>query len=293
MSKSVYQKVKESICKVSCSINGSISEGTGFFYFKHNRIFLITNHHVLPFLQGEKPPININTNQDNSEMFVDSEYNVINFSKEECWDYILIEVLNCHESIKNNFKSVKFNQARQYKVSDQVWFGGFPIFHDNLTFHKGNISSIYKDANEINKIQLDGSINLGNSGGPLFNSIGEVIGIVTGMDKALQNKLDDFSNLLEQNKVITEKIENTCFNNSLLIESLENRKTETLELLGMNLPLMFGLTFKIMRETSIYQVKIYNHLQTLWHDLYKSANVGIGYANCTSKLPMENPEIFE
>lgn len=55
---------------------------------------------------------------------------------------------------------------------------GHPLgLHDSLT--RGIISSLDRTINGAHYIQTDASINPGNSGGPLFNNLGELIGINT------------------------------------------------------------------------------------------------------------------
>jgi len=71
-----------------------------------------------------------------------------------------------------------FEKSLHPAVGEQVVFLGFPFGMSPLTAHIGYISSIF-DRDNIRTIQIDGSVNGGNSGGPLLNSDGKVIGIVT------------------------------------------------------------------------------------------------------------------
>ena len=57
---------------------------------------------------------------------------------------------------------------------------GFPLYTESLTVTRGIASALKFDpGKEITWIQTDSAINAGNSGGPLLNLRGEVIGIVT------------------------------------------------------------------------------------------------------------------
>ena len=194
MSREIYQKVKKSICKLNCRIADKEYEGTGFFYFNSKgRIFLISNHHVLPIEGNKDANICVNKDETNEQWLTTEEYKIVSFSITENWDWILIEILTCHKEIKNNFESVEFNRIEDCEVTDQVWFGGYPLDHNNLTFHKGNISSIFNDQNnEVKNIQIDGSINSGNSGGPLFDSDGKVIGIISKIDQGFETNIYEF-----------------------------------------------------------------------------------------------------
>ena len=81
------------------------------------------------------------------------------------------------------FPSVKFADSDKAKVGDWVLAIGNP-FGLGGTVTQGIISAINRDINMgryDNFIQTDASINQGNSGGPLFNMDGEVLGINTAI----------------------------------------------------------------------------------------------------------------
>lgn len=68
-------------------------------------------------------------------------------------------------------------------VGDQVVAIGHPLGAETATLTVGYVSAkdqtISTDGTRINMLQTDAAINSGNSGGPLFNMNGEVIGITT------------------------------------------------------------------------------------------------------------------
>jgi S1-C subfamily serine protease len=55
---------------------------------------------------------------------------------------------------------------------------GFPLGISSLTTHQGILSAITKDATGITTYLIDGTVNPGNSGCPLMNKEGHVIGVV-------------------------------------------------------------------------------------------------------------------
>ena len=84
---------------------------------------------------------------------------------------------------KEKFKTVKFGDSDQARVGDWVVAIGNP-FGLGGTVTSGIISARNRDINLTRYddfIQTDASINQGNSGGPLFNLKGEVIGINTAI----------------------------------------------------------------------------------------------------------------
>lgn len=68
-------------------------------------------------------------------------------------------------------------------VGDQVAVIGNPLGDLNSTLTMGYVSGkdrvISTDGSLINMLQTDASVNPGNSGGPIFNMKGEVVGIIT------------------------------------------------------------------------------------------------------------------
>ena len=84
---------------------------------------------------------------------------------------------------KNKFKPVVLADSNKSRVGDWVLAIGNP-FGLGGTVTTGIISAINRDIHMgryDNFIQTDASINMGNSGGPLFNMSGEVVGINTAI----------------------------------------------------------------------------------------------------------------
>ena len=80
-------------------------------------------------------------------------------------------------------KSVKFGESEKMRVGDPVMAVGNP-FGLGGTVTAGIVSARNRNIDSgpyDNYIQTDASINKGNSGGPLFNMAGEVIGINTAI----------------------------------------------------------------------------------------------------------------
>jgi len=59
-----------------------------------------------------------------------------------------------------------------------VIFSGYPLTLTDLTTHQGIISAVIKDPTGMKRYLIDGTVNPGNSGGPLLTPDGEVIGVV-------------------------------------------------------------------------------------------------------------------
>lgn len=78
---------------------------------------------------------------------------------------------------------VAVGSSDQLRVGDQVAAIGNPLGDLTSTMTVGYVSAkdriVTTDGSTINMIQTDAAINSGNSGGPLFNMNGEVVGITT------------------------------------------------------------------------------------------------------------------
>lgn len=72
------------------------------------------------------------------------------------------------------------SEESQKKVSPgmSVLFSGYPLSLETLTTHQGILSAITVDAVGSTTYIIDGTVNSGNSGCPLMNDKGEVLGVV-------------------------------------------------------------------------------------------------------------------
>lgn len=82
-----------------------------------------------------------------------------------------------------DFSYVTLGSSDELRVGDQVMAIGNPLGELTSTLTVGYVSAkdrmVSTDGTAINMLQTDAAINSGNSGGPLFNAKGEVVGINT------------------------------------------------------------------------------------------------------------------
>jgi len=136
--------------------------GSGFIISEDG--YIATNNHVVE--GAEKVTVRIGT----------KDYKADVIGKDERTDVALIKI-----SAPQKFKPVFFGNSDQVQVGDWAIAIGNPYGLSN-TFTVGVISAIGRNDPEMtggtmSLIQTDASINRGNSGGPLINIKGEVIGI--------------------------------------------------------------------------------------------------------------------
>jgi S1-C subfamily serine protease len=89
-------------------------------------------------------------------------------------------------SLKSVPRAIEFRQTAQPTETMPVYILGFPFgeslsankANPNITIGKGSVSSIRKDASgKVVKVQIDGALNPGNSGGPVVDAKGNLVGI--------------------------------------------------------------------------------------------------------------------
>ena len=140
------------------------SLGSGFIIKKDGTI--VTNNHVIA--NADDIIVRVNTKEYEAKVLGADPYSDV-------------AVLKIQSS--KNFKPVDFGNSDKSRVGDWVVAIGNP-FGLGGTVTSGIISARNRDINLTRYddfIQTDASINQGNSGGPLFNMDGDVIGINTAI----------------------------------------------------------------------------------------------------------------
>lgn len=116
------------------------------------------------------------------------------------FDFAILKIGN--KEIKP-FQIGKFDDV---DISDEIIFSGFPLSSQHLTTHKGIISAKYIRKGIFGNIsqkvfQIDGSINKGNSGGPLLSLDDQkVIGIISTREGGISNELDAIRKYIKDRK---------------------------------------------------------------------------------------------
>jgi V8-like Glu-specific endopeptidase len=141
-----------------------------------------------------------------------------------------------------------FGDSGGLRVGDEAGFLGYPFQMQQLTCHVGYVSSLHRRGT-IQVIQIDGSVNGGNSGGPLIDlNEGRVIGVVSRAEVGfLADQFDELVRSLRQN-----------------VEMLQRPVGARVVIAGID-PVA-GL---LASQAAMLQIAA---------NLRRSANVGIGYA---------------
>ncbi len=141
------------------------SIGSGFIISKDG--FVVTNNHVI----DDADEINVSLEDG-------SKYKAKVIGSDRKTDVALLKITSDKE-----FKSVKFGDSSKVRIGDWAIVIGNPYgLGGSVTV--GVISARGRDINNGQSdefLQTDAAINKGNSGGPIFNAKGEVIGVSTAI----------------------------------------------------------------------------------------------------------------
>ena len=150
--------------------SGAVS-GSGFVVSKDG--YIMTNYHVIQTAVEE--------GYDVSVMFYDgSTYtaSIVGYEKDN--DVAVLKI-----DADKELNPVTIGDSNETQVGDTVYAVGNPLGELTYTMTSGMVSALDReisteeDGTTINMFQIDAAINSGNSGGPVYNEKGEVIGIVT------------------------------------------------------------------------------------------------------------------
>lgn len=141
-------------------INTATGSGTGFYLSAPN--IIVTNYHVI---EGNKQVSIENQTKDRSLAHVV----YINPDSD-------IAFLQSEEHIPT--AAIPFNQLQEINSRDKVYVLGFP-FGMPFTITEGIVSNERQMLDGKSFIQTDAAVNPGNSGGPVVNAEGLLIGITT------------------------------------------------------------------------------------------------------------------
>ena len=151
-------------CKVSAGLGQAVSSGSGFVWT--NDGYIVTNYHVVQNSKG----ITVVTSDG-------QEHEATYIGGDSSNDIAVLKIE------AEGLTAVTIGSSSDLIVGDQVVAIGNALGELASTLTVGYVSAIDRvvatDGTQMNMLQTDAAINSGNSGGPLFNLKGEVVGITT------------------------------------------------------------------------------------------------------------------
>ncbi len=154
------------------SIATGVSTGTGFVLTESG--YIVTNHHVV----DESTKLTVTLHDGTS-------YAAKLRGSDATNDLAVLKI------DAPGLKPVKLGSSDDLIVGDQVAVIGNPLGELTATLTVGYVSAkdrvVSTDGSQINMLQTDAAVNAGNSGGPIFNMKGEVVGIITAKYSGITN----------------------------------------------------------------------------------------------------------
>lgn len=173
---SLYSSVERTVVQVLSlnTANQIISTGTGVIINSGSHV-LTCNHCVVPGSRtGISFPGSDNVTLPQSiERFEESDIALLSF--------------------KGSIGPSAELSSSEVLIGQEAFTVGFPNNISSSTLLSAHVAS-FEEYNGFNLIRIDSSINYGNSGGPLFNTEGRVIGVVNAKHGSLSEFLQDIKN---------------------------------------------------------------------------------------------------
>ncbi len=163
--------------------NGGGGSGSGFFGSAESPTLILTNAHVVGMKTPDsRPPLKI-------EVFVNSgeadewktEARVLGVDRES--DLAVLDI-GTPPPGKVLPKPLTVKSAAKLDALDEVYVFGFPLgegLGKEITIRKTAVSAMRKKNGTLERIEVHGGIDPGNSGGPLVDNSGSVIGVAVAI----------------------------------------------------------------------------------------------------------------
>lgn len=163
----VYRRMNPAVVTVMCSTGGGVSVGTGVIFSEDG--YILTNHHVVR--GGSQCRVTLDSGYTMEVCFV---------AGDEDSDLAVLKVPPGELIGLPGLPFASFGDSEQLVVGDPVYAIGAPRrLRGTLT--NGIISAIDRDieveGRTMTLLQTNAALNSGNSGGPLINERGQVVGI--------------------------------------------------------------------------------------------------------------------
>ncbi len=174
----IYEQACDQVVGITTSISytnyfgqSGTSEISGSGFFVSEDGYILTNYHVIETAQDKNLPITVVTHDGTS-------YEATIVGTESANDLAVLKI------DATGFSAVSFANSSALQVGDTVYAVGNPLGELEFSMSTGHVSALNRtisteDAEDINMFQIDAAVNPGNSGGPVYDVNGKVIGIVT------------------------------------------------------------------------------------------------------------------
>ena len=150
--------------------SSSAVSGSGFIISADG--YILTNYHVIEYAYKGNYAVTVMLHDG-------TRYEASIVGVEDCNDIAVLKI------DASGLDPVTFGDSDKLSVGDDVYAVGNPLGELEFSMTTGRVSALDRlittdeSAEAINMFQIDAAVNSGNSGGPVYNANGEVVGIVT------------------------------------------------------------------------------------------------------------------
>ena len=144
--------------------------GSGFILSEDG--YILTNYHVIAYAAQGNYEVTV-------IMHDGTRYPATVVGTEEGNDLAVLKIE------ASGLNPVTFADSADLRVGDEVHAVGNPLGELEFTMTNGHVSALDRvittdeSSEAINMFQIDAAVNSGNSGGPIYDSLGRVVGVVT------------------------------------------------------------------------------------------------------------------
>ena len=149
--------------------SSSAVSGSGFIISEDG--YIVTNFHVIEYAVQQNSPITVMLHDG-------TKYTATIVGTEQANDIAVLKIE------ATGLTPAVFGNSESLHVGDTVYAVGNPLGELEFSMSTGHVSALDRvitteDSESINMFQIDAAVNPGNSGGPVYNSLGQVVGVVT------------------------------------------------------------------------------------------------------------------
>ena len=187
----LYDRCSPSVVGISAYANGHIGYSWGSGVIMSEDGLIITNTHVI---DGADRAV--------VKLYNDEEYEATLIGADSISDIALLKIEAA------DLPAAQFGDSSQLVVGEDVAAIGNPLGEDfRMTLTNGIISAISRDINYKSRtmtlIQTNAALNEGNSGGPLFNMYGQVVGITNMKMMSSESSIEGIGFAIPTSTVVT------------------------------------------------------------------------------------------
>lgn len=164
--KEIYKYNVDSVVSIEVRNSYAVGYGTGFIVSEEG--YIVTNYHVVEGADSVYVTL-----------YDESTYTARVIGYEESNDLAIIKI-----EPKGDIESLVYGKSSDLSVGDNVYVIGNPLGDLTFTLTTGVVSALNRLVDtgsgfNINMFQTDAAVNSGNSGGPVFDEHGFVVGIAS------------------------------------------------------------------------------------------------------------------